>query len=50
MIEVHGYLGVPPPHVRRACSEADLVVGAARVLAGLGVPENRWASRRTVEW
>ncbi|MEP7161222.1 MAG: precorrin-6y C5,15-methyltransferase (decarboxylating) subunit CbiE [Dermatophilaceae bacterium] len=41
MIEVYGYLGVPPPHVRRACSEADLVVGAARVLAGLGVPENR---------
>ncbi len=41
MIEVYGYLGQPPPHVRRACSEADLVVGSARALAILGVPEQR---------
>ncbi len=41
MIEVYGYLGQPPPHVRRACSEADLVVGSARALAVLGVPEQR---------
>lgn len=38
MIDVHGYLGEPPPTVRQACAEAALVVGGARALAATGVP------------